>query len=302
MNAYHVPVMLEETISGLVVDPDGTYVDVTFGGGGHSKEILKRLSSKGRLFAFDQDPDALSDTIEDERFTFIAANFRHLKRFLKLHRISAVSGILGDLGISSHQIDVPQRGFSYRFDGPLDMRMDQNQELGATQILNTYKAEELQQMFSKYGEVRNAKTLANVIVDARNAIPFKNTTALVQLVTPISKGNRNRYLAQVFQSLRIEVNDEMAALNDLLNQSLEVLGPGGRLVIIAYHSLEDRMTKNFLKSGNPDGTLIKDFYGNIYRPFKIITKKAVLPSDTEIQQNPRAKSAKLRIGEKINIA
>jgi len=297
---YHLPVMAQECLDGMEIIPDGVYVDATFGGGGHSRLILKQLSPEGRLLGFDQDEDALANVPEDDRFTFVHHNFRFLKRFLRLHGYRQVDAILADLGVSSHQLNEAERGFSFRFEAELDMRMNQKQEVSAATILNAYSAPELQQLFSQYGEVRNARTLATRIVEEREQQPLKTIGQFVNLLEPLIRGNRARYLAQVFQALRIVVNDEMGALEDFLQQALEVLKPGGRLVIMSYHSVEDRMVKHFLKSGNVEGKPDKDFYGNINRPFKVITKKAVQPSEEEITQNSRARSAKLRIGEKKN--
>lgn len=296
--AYHLPVLAKESIAALSIQPNGVYVDVTFGGGGHSKLILQHLSDKGRLLGFDQDEDALQNALEDERFAFVQSNFRHLKRFLKLHAASEVDGILADLGVSSHQLDEARRGFSYRFEAQLDMRMNQEEERTAATIVNEYSAEELQQIFSEYGEVRNAKTLAQRIVEERQSRPIQTVKDLLTIMEPLIRGQRLRYLSQVFQALRIEVNEEMEALQEFLAQSLEVLKPGGRLVVITYHSLEDRMVKNFLKTGNVSGEINSDFYGNITRPFKVITKNAIEPSGMEIAENPRARSARLRVGEK----
>lgn len=294
---YHQPVLATEAIELLNIQPEGIYVDATFGGGGHSGLILQKLNDKGRLVGFDQDNDAQRNLPPDSRFIFVHNNFRFLKRYLKLHRIPKVDGILADLGVSSHQLDEEKRGFSYRFDVPLDMRMDQSGQKDAATILNTYTLEELQQVFSQYGEVRNAKTLASLIVQERGHNKIQTVGAFVSLLDQVARGNRLRYFSQVFQALRIEVNDEIGALMDFLNQCIEVLHPGGRLVIISYHSIEDRIVKHFLRSGNMEGKLEKDFYGNIHRPFKLITKKAVLPSEIEIKENPRARSAKMRVGE-----
>ncbi|MEM7102591.1 MAG: 16S rRNA (cytosine(1402)-N(4))-methyltransferase RsmH [Bacteroidota bacterium] len=299
--SYHDPVLLSESIEGLEISQNGVYVDATFGGGGHSKAILNAIGQEGRLYAFDQDEDAANNRIGDNRLIFILANFRHLKRFLKLNGIRKVNGILADLGVSSFQLDKPQRGFSYRYEAKLDMRMDKEGPLTAADIVNTYDAGQLQQLLSKYGEVRNAKTVAQALVSATATKKIKTTGDLLMILDPLVRGNRARYLAQVFQALRIEVNDEMGALEDFLSQSLEVLQPGGRLVVISYHSLEDRMVKNFVKKGTFDGQVIKDDYGNIYRPFKEVVKKTILPSQAEIDQNPRARSAKLRIAEKLLI-
>lgn len=299
MMDYHNPVMLTESIEALNIAEAGIYVDATYGGGGHSKLILQKMDANGHLYSFDQDEDVLPNLITDEeRFTFIHHNFRFLKRFLRLHGVSQVDGVLADLGVSSHQLDDATRGFSFRFDTDLDMRMNQEGDLTAADILQTYSAKDLQQMFSRFGEVRNAKTLAQAIVSERASKTIKTTSDFQLILDPLVRGNRNRYLAQVFQALRIEVNDEMGALQTFLEEAKEVLKPGGRLVIISYHSLEDRLVKNFFKTGNFDGEVVKDFYGNIERPFKLITKKALPPSKQEIDQNPRARSAKLRIAEK----
>lgn len=296
--SYHLPVMAKACIDGLVTNPGGVYVDATFGGGGHSRLILDQLSEEGKLVGFDQDEDALGNVPEDERFLFVQHNFRFLKRFLKLYRISEVDGIMADLGVSSHQLDVPERGFSFRFDAPLDMRMNQQQEETASSLLQRLTVGELQDVLSRFGEVRNAKTLAEQLISEQRLKPIETIGAFLAVVDPLVRGNRARYLAQVFQALRIAVNDEMGALEDFLHQCLEVLKPGGRLVVLSYHSLEDRMVKHFLKTGNVEGVQEKDFYGNINRPFRVLTKKAVLPGEEEIQRNSRARSAKLRIGER----
>jgi 16S rRNA (cytosine1402-N4)-methyltransferase len=290
--------MAQPCIDGLVTDPDGVYVDATFGGGGHSRLILDHLGAQGKLVGFDQDEDALANVPEDDRFIFVQHNFRFLKRFLKLHRIREVDGIMADLGVSSHQLDVPERGFSFRFDAPMDMRMNQQQEETAATLLQRLTAEGLQDILSRFGEVRNAKTLAEQLVTEQRIKPIQTIGEFLAVVDPLVRGNRSRYLAQVFQALRIAVNDEMGALEDFLNQCLEVLKPGGRLVVLSYHSLEDRMVKHFLKTGNVEGVQEKDFYGNIDRPFKVLTKKAELPTEEEIERNSRARSAKLRVGER----
>jgi 16S rRNA (cytosine1402-N4)-methyltransferase len=290
--------MAQPCIDGLVTNPNGVYVDATFGGGGHSRLILEHLGEQGKLVGFDQDEDALANVPEDDRFIFVQHNFRFLKRFLKLHRIREVDGIMADLGVSSHQLDVPERGFSFRFDAPLDMRMNQQQEETAASLLQRLTVEELQDILSRFGEVRNAKTLAEQLVAEQRVKPIETIGAFLAVVDPLVRGNRARYLAQVFQALRIAVNDEMGALEDFLNQCLEVLKPGGRLVVLSYHSLEDRMVKHFLKTGNVEGVQEKDFYGNINRPFKVLTRKAELPTEEEIERNSRARSAKLRVGER----
>ncbi len=297
--SYHDPVLLSESIEALNLKTDGMYVDATFGGGGHSRHIITHLGAKGHLFGFDQDEDVLPNVLsENERFTFIHHNFRHLRRFLKLHAVRQVDGILADLGVSSHQLNRAERGFSFRFDAELDMRMNQQGEITAAHILNTYHATDLQRVFSQYGEVRNAKTLAQAIVAGRRQKPLRRIGDLLMLTDPLVRGQRQRYLAQVFQALRIEVNDEMGALKDFLRDSLKMLKPQGRLVIISYHSLEDRLVKNFMRTGNTEGEVIKDFYGNIDRPFKLITRKALAPTEEEIARNPRARSAKMRVAEK----
>jgi len=296
--AYHDPVLKDESVSALKIKPRSIYVDATFGGGGHTKAILEQMDEHSRLFGFDQDEDVLPNLPDDERFTFVPHNFKYLKRFLRLHGATEVDGILAGLGVSSHQLDKAERGFSYRFDAELDMRMNQQEGMSAKDVLNTYTAQDLQRVFSQYGEVRNSKTLAEAIVKERQLKTIHTTSDFIRLSEPYIRGQRVRYLSQVFQSLRIEVNDEMGVLKTFLEESLEVLKPGGRLVIITYHSIEDRFVKKFLKAGNFEGEPQKDFYGNIYRPFKIITKKPILPSKEEIKRNPRARSASLRVGEK----
>jgi 16S rRNA (cytosine1402-N4)-methyltransferase len=297
---YHQPVLLQETIAGLVNNLDGVYADATFGGGGHAREILNHLSSKGRLLGFDQDQDAAKNAIEDSRFQFVQSNFKHLKKFLQFYKAYPVDGILGDLGVSSHQFDEPARGFSYRFDEPLDMRMDRSKGITAADILNTYPNQKLAKLLFAYGEVQNAHKIAALIEKARQINPIQTTGQLAAAVAPIlPKGKENKTLSQLFQALRIEVNAEMEALQALLEQSAEALKPGGRIAVISYHSLEDRLVKNFFKTGNVEGKLHKDFYGNPLTPFKLITKKAIVPTDQEIEQNPRARSAKLRVAEKI---
>lgn len=298
---YHVPVLLAPSIAALVTNPGGVYVDVTMGGGGHTRAILDKLDGQGRLFAFDQDEDAVQNAPEDERCTFIPQNFRHLKQFLRLEGVRQIDGLLADLGVSSHQFDEAERGFSFRFDTALDMRMDQSVHQSAAEVLNRYSALELQRVFGEYGEVRNARTLAQTIVSARSARPIETAGDLVHLAEPLSFGKRNRYLAQMFQALRMEVNDEMGALAELLRQSTELLRPGGRLVVLSYHSLEDRMVKNLLKKGNPEGTDTADLFGRVYLPFKSVTAKPVEPTEAEIEANPRARSAKMRILERTDV-
>lgn len=295
---YHIPVMLNPCIEGLAIDPNGVYVDLTFGGGGHSKEILKHLD-KGHLYGFDQDTDAEVNVPDDSRFTFVQANFRDFKKYLKLYGVKHVDGILADLGISSHQIDEPSRGFSTRFDGSLDMRMSSNLELTAGKVLNTYEEGQLHKIFGIYGEVKNAKTLAQAVV-ARRAMKAFDTTAdfkeFLQKFAP--RGKEFKYFAQVFQALRIEVNDEMGALEEMLLQTVEVLKPEGRLVIMSYHSLEDRLVKNFINKGKFQGELEKDFYGNPIKPLDSVVRKAIVADAEEIARNNRSRSAKLRIAKK----
>lgn len=295
---YHLPVLAKESIDQLSIKSDGKYVDATFGGGGHSRLIMEQLGSSGQLYCFDQDPDARNNLWEDERLHFFPANFRYLERFLRLEGVGQVDGILADLGVSSHQFDTADRGFSFRFDAQLDMRMSQQGEVTAATILNTYSDIELQKMFSSFGEVRNSKTLAQAIVAARHSRPLESIKDLSVILDKVGRGPRNRYYAQVFQAIRMEVNEEVAVLEDFLKACVKVLKPGGRLVIISYHSIEDRLVKNLMKTGNVDGEMEKDFYGNIYRPFKLISKKAIIPDDAEIRENPRARSAKMRIGER----
>lgn len=296
---YHTTVLLNEAVTALAIRPNGIYVDATFGGGGHSRLILEKLGEIGRLIAFDQDLDVQQNLIADPHFVFYNHNFRELKRMLRFGGIKKTDGILADLGVSSHQFDEADRGFSYRFDAPLDMRMNQAAGKTAADILNSYDAIQLQRVFSEYGEVRNARTLAQALVLSREGRRFKDTSDLMAILTPLSIGDKMRYLSQVFQALRIEVNDEMGALKDFLEQSLEMLASGGRLAVITFHSLEDRLVKNFMKSGTFDGELQTDFYGNINRPFKVISKKPIEPSAAEVKANPRARSGKLRIAEKI---
>lgn len=299
-NNYHVPVMLQPCIDGLSIKPDGVYVDVTFGGGGHSREILKHLGPKGRLIAFDQDPDAQANIPADDRFIFIDQNFGFLKNNLRLKGFREVDGILADLGVSSHQFDVPQRGFSIRHNADLDMRMDQHRDLTAAEILNTYTEDKLHKIFGIYGEVKNAKSLARAIVTSRLEQSFTDIDSLKSAIAGyIPKGKENKYLAQVFQALRIEVNAEIQVLEDFLLQAADVLKPGGHLVVMSYHSLEDRPVKNFMAKGKFQGEVEKDFFGNQQKPFNVITRKAIIAADEEIAQNNRARSAKLRIAEKI---
>ena len=292
--------MLQECIDGLAIKPNGIYVDLTFGGGGHSKEILKHLTN-GKLYGFDQDDDAQaqSEAIDDEQFEFVNANFRHLKKYLRLYGVTQVDGILADLGISSHQIDVPERGFSTRYDASLDMRMDQNSELTAADIINEYSEKELIDLFSRFGEVRNARTLAAAIVSERVKGRIETVEELKLILERYAKrGKQFKYYAQVFQALRIVVNEEMAVLEEMIEQAAEVLKPGGRFVVMSYHSLEDRPVKNYFSKGKFKGEVEKDFYGNMIRPLDPVTRKPIVASDEEIKMNNRARSAKLRIAAK----
>ena len=297
---YHNPVLLQLSVDNMVTDSCGTYVDVTYGGGGHSREILRRLTS-GRLVAFDQDSDTQANLVEDERFTFVPSNFKNLTRFLKYHQAYPVDGILADLGVSSHQFDTPERGFSYREDGQLDMRMNTNSGKSAQDIVNQYDEQALSQVFYRYGELSDGRALARRIVKARQERPITTTQELVEVLKPsLPRGRENKSLSRIFQALRIEVNQEMEALEAFLSQTVDALKVGGRLVVISYHSLEDRLVKNFMRAGNFSGEVEKDFYGNPLTPFKLVTRKAIVPDDEEINLNPRARSAKLRVAEKIN--
>ncbi len=297
-SGYHIPVMLQECIDGLAIKADGVYVDATFGGGGHSRAILAQLNEHGRLLAFDQDADAKNNLPDDPRLIFIHANFADMKSFLRVHGYREVDGILADLGVSSHQFDTPERGFSFRFDAALDMRMNQSEEKTAATILNTYDAESLQDMFSEYGEVRNSKTLAEAIVAYRMTRPIRTINDLLGLLRPLIRGEEHKYLAQVFQAIRIEVNQEMQVLETFLMATKEILKPEGRLVVLTFHSLEDRPVKNFFKTGNCAGEVIQDFYGNIERPFDLINKKVIEATREEQKINSRSRSAKLRIAAK----
>ncbi|HYF33089.1 MAG TPA: 16S rRNA (cytosine(1402)-N(4))-methyltransferase RsmH [Chitinophagaceae bacterium] len=298
---YHIPVLLKESIDALAINESGIYVDCTFGGGGHSREILGYLGPQGRLVAFDQDADARQNVPDDERVIFVPHNFRHLQRFLRLHRISSVDGILADLGVSSHQFDEAGRGFSTRFDAALDMRMDQRQDLTAAQVLSDYSEQRLHKMFEQYGEVTNAKTLARTIVQARQTVPLKTIDNFKQAVSSAVKGNPNKYFAQVFQALRIEVNDEFGALKEMLQQTPSVLKTGGRIAVITFHSLEDRIVKIFFKKGSFEEEETYDPFGKSTArpPLQAVTKKPLLPTPEEIKHNPRSRSAKLRVAEKV---
>jgi 16S rRNA (cytosine1402-N4)-methyltransferase len=296
---YHNPVLLQATVDGLGIKPDGIYVDVTFGGGGHSKEILNRLGPDGKLFAFDQDEDALKNAIPDDRFTLIHENFRFIKRFLRFHGVKQVDGILADLGVSSHQFDVAERGFSTRFDAELDMRMSKKNDISAFTVVNEYDQTNLSRLFVDYGELKNGPAMARVIIEAREINPIRNTEQLkVVLNRFLPQHKSNKILAQIYQAIRIEVNQEMEVLREFLEQSLEILKPGGRLSVISYHSLEDRLVKRFVKNGMFEGEPERDFFGNFSVPFKTI-EKLIVPDDAEIAVNNRARSAKLRIAEKI---
>ncbi|MBR4912860.1 MAG: 16S rRNA (cytosine(1402)-N(4))-methyltransferase RsmH [Bacteroidales bacterium] len=296
---YHNPVLLQLSVNYLVTSPEGTYVDVTYGGGGHSRAILEKLDG-GRLIAFDQDADAQSQLVEDERFTFVASNFKNLSRFLKYHQAYPVDGIMADLGVSSHQFDTPERGFSYREDGILDMRMNKNAGKSAQDIVNQYDEKALSDIFYRYGELPDGRALARRIIRAREDQPITTTQQLVNALKPsLIRGRENKSLSKIFQAIRIEVNQEMAVLESFLEQTVDALKVGGRLVVISYHSLEDRLVKCFMRSGNLEGEVEKDFYGNPQSPFKLITRKAIVPDSEEINLNPRARSAKLRVAEKI---
>ena len=295
---YHNPVLLKETVDGLNIHPDGVYVDVTFGGGGHSREIMSRLGKNGKLFAFDQDLDALKNAIDDDRFMLINENFRFIKRFLRFHGTKQVDGILADLGVSSHQFDVAERGFSTRFEAELDMRMDQKGEVSAYNVVNEYDEQEISRVLFNYGELKNARAMASVIVAARQDAPIKNSEKLKEVLARFLPAHKsNKILAQIYQAIRIEVNQEMDVLKEFLEQSLEILKPGGRLSVISYHSLEDRLVKRFVKNGMFEGEPERDFFGNFEVPFKTI-EKLIVPSEEEIAINNRARSAKLRVAEK----
>jgi 16S rRNA (cytosine1402-N4)-methyltransferase len=296
---YHNPVLLKETVDGLNIHPDGIYVDVTFGGGGHSREMMSRLGSNGKLVAFDQDIDALNNAIADDRFLLINENFRFIKRFLRFHGIKQVDGILADLGVSSHQFDVAERGFSTRFDAELDMRMNQKGELSAYHVINEYDEQDIARVLFQYGELKNARAMANVILIARKDKDIKNSEQLKQVLAKFLPAHKsNKILAQIYQAIRIEVNQEMDVLKEFLEQSLEILKPGGRLSVISYHSLEDRLVKRFFRNGLFEGEPERDFFGNFEVPFKMV-EKLIVPTDAEIAINNRARSAKLRVAEKI---
>lgn len=298
--SYHNPVLLHDSVDSLVQNPSGTYVDVTFGGGGHSRAILEKLGPEGRLIAFDQDADSQANLIDDARFQFVPSNFKNLTRFLQYYNVYPVDGILADLGISSHQIDTPERGFSYSKEGALDMRMNAQSGMSARDVVNDYDEQQLSRVFYNYGELTDGRRLARAIVKAREEQPIETTIQLAEVLKPcLPKGKENKFLSKIFQALRIEVNKEMEVLESFLTQTVAALNPGGRLVIIAYHSLEDRMVKNFMRSGDLSGEVKKDFFGNPLTPFRLVSRKAIIPTDEETLTNPRARSAKLRIAEKI---
>ena len=297
---YHVPVLLHESIDGLAIKSGGIYVDVTFGGGGHSKEILRRLDKKAHLYSFDQDPDAEKNIVNDDRFTFVRSNFRYLKNWMRYYGVDHIDGLLADLGVSSHHFDDETRGFSFRFDAPLDMRMNKRAGTTAAEILNTYDEEQLADIFYIYGELKNARKIASIIAKTRNEKKIETTGDLMSATEKLFQREREKKeMAKMFQALRIEVNHEMDALKEMLNGAQDLLGEGGRLSVITYHSLEDRIVKNMMKAGNVEGKIKQDFFGRIEAPFRLINNKVIVPSDEEQQQNPRSRSAKLRIAEKI---
>ncbi len=303
---YHIPVLLEESVAGLNIHPDGIYIDVTFGGGGHSKYILSQLGEKGHLFSFDQDADAENNlslesntVLKQKNFTFVHSNFRYLKNWMQYYQIEHIDGLLADLGMSSHHLDDESRGFSFRFDAPLDMRMNKNAHLSAADVINNYEEERLADVFFLYGELKNSRKIANTLVKARKQKPIENTQDLLKCIEPLfRKEHEKKELAKAFQALRIEVNREMDVLTEMLTSATELLREGGRLSVITYHSLEDRIVKNLMKSGNAEGKIIQDFYGRTESPFKLINNKVIVPSQEEQLQNPRSRSAKLRIAEK----
>ena len=299
MSEYHDPVLLNECMDGLDLDPKGVYVDVTFGGGGHSRAIVSKLE-EGHLYAFDQDDDALENEIDDDRFTLINANFRYLKNSLRMYGVKQIDGLLADLGVSSHQFDIADRGFSIRFEADLDMRMDQNSDLNAYKVVNSYEQDELRNILKLYGELKRPGTIARVIYEAKENKPIETVNELKDLLRSFApKMQENKFFAQVFQAIRIEVNDELNALREMLSQAQEILKPGGRLVVISYHSLEDRLVKNLIQKGNFEGELQQDFYGNKLLSFKKVSRKPILPTEEEIKRNNRARSAKLRVAEKL---
>ena len=298
---YHVPVLLTESIDGLAIQPDGVYIDVTYGGGGHSREILRRLGKKGHLYGFDQDADAEKNVVGDDRFTFVRSNFRYIKQWMRYYGVEKVNGLLADLGVSSHHFDDENRGFSFRFDdAPLDMRMNQRARLTAADVVNNYGEEQLADIFYLYGELKSARKIASMIVQARNIKRIQTAGDLMEVASRLFRQEREKKeQAKLFQALRIEVNHEMEALKEMLAGAVEVLGQGGRLSVITYHSLEDRLVKNMMKAGNVEGRVGKDFFGRTDAPFRLVNSKVIVPNDTELQQNPRSRSAKLRIAEKL---
>ena len=299
IDTYHVPVLLDESISGLNLHPDGVYIDVTFGGGGHSREILRRLPQGSRLFSFDQDADAEHNIVDDDRFTFVRSNFRYLKNWMRYYEIDHIDGLLADLGVSSHHFDDESRGFSFRFDAPLDMRMNKRADKTAADIVAEYDEEALADIFYLYGELKNSRRIASALVKARQQHTIATTQDFLHVVEPFFKREREKKdMARLFQALRIEVNHEMEALKEMLTAATQLLAPGGRLSVITYHSLEDRIVKNVMKTGNAEGKMIQDFYGRIETPYRLVNNKVIVPTDEEQQRNPRSRSAKLRIAEK----
>ena len=297
---YHVPVLLQESIDGLNIKPDGIYVDVTFGGGGHSREILNRLGENGHLYSFDQDEDAEKNILDDNRFTFVRSNFRYIRNWMRYYHVAHIDGLLADLGVSSHHFDDETRGFSFRFDAPLDMRMNKRSGITAAEILNTYSEDMLSDIFYIYGELKNARKIANVIVKARDNKNIETTDDLMKTIEKLFQREREKKeTAKLFQALRIEVNHEMDALKDMLNGAKEVLCEGGRLSVITYHSLEDRIVKNVMKAGNAEGKMKQDFFGRTEAPFRLVNNKVITPNEEEQERNPRSRSAKLRIAEKV---
>ncbi|MFI3239393.1 MAG: 16S rRNA (cytosine(1402)-N(4))-methyltransferase RsmH [Bacteroidales bacterium] len=297
---YHIPALLTESIQGLNISPEGVYVDVTFGGGGHSRAIMAELGEQGRLFSFDQDIDAYANRIDDARFTFVHSNFRYLSNFMRFHEVEQVDGIMADLGVSFHHFDDTKRGFSFRFDGELDMRMNQKATVDAKSIIMTSSEERLAEIFYLYGELKSSRRIASLIVKARATQQINTTDQLLKIIKPAVKpAQEKKELAQIFQALRIVVNNEIEVLRDLLTQSMNLLAPGGRMAVLTYHSLEDRLVKNFFRSGNLEGHLEKDFFGRVTTPFKLVNNKVIMPTEQEIERNPRSRSAKLRIAEKL---
>ena len=300
VETYHIPALLQGSVDGLNVKPDGVYIDVTFGGGGHSREILRRLGPKGRLFGFDQDADAEKNIISDDRFTFVRSNFRYIKNWMRYYEVDEVDGVLADLGVSSHHFDDETRGFSFRFEAPLDMRMNKRAGMTAADVLNNYTEEQLADVFYLYGELKQARRMAMAIVKARQQLPLRTTQDLMGAVgNLVAKEREKKELAQVFQALRIEVNREMEVLKEMLNGAQELLAKGGRLSVITYHSLEDRMVKNMMRAGNVEGRVEQDFFGRVKAPLRVVNSKVITPSDEEVENNPRSRSAKLRIAEKL---